>query len=517
MTIRHALISVCLSSTVAVGAFDPTAPPPPTTPDTAIVGATVIDGNGGPPLADASLVVHGNRILSVGPRSGVQIPAQATIIDGRGKFLLPGLIDTNVHMSPISDELTYARYWPQLEDLVLQGLQTELAFGLTSVRDTYGPLPPMIAVRDRIARGEAAGPRTYLAGNIVGWGGPYSRTVNGTGEGTLNFFQEQMNDFFTQGSGEELIAMTPDELRVAINRYLDKGVNFIKYGGSTEVGPPYLILFSPRAQQVIVDETHKRGLPVETHAKGLEALRLSILAGVDLIQHPEAAGERLLTDELVHMIVERRMICSLLPNKYTGRIWKLASDAQARAAAAQQDPSIRRIPATSAEIRRRVAATGKPDPATVYVEDLFSRRANAKKLIEAGAIVTVGADTLLFGRPGVTPEFLRTDHAVPEHLEPGIGTIVAIEGLVEMGMSPSQAIVAATKNGALACRASKDVGTLEAGKLADVLVLAKDPLADIGNLRSLELVVKNGVSMDPKTLPVHPVTSSWRSNRPPVH
>jgi imidazolonepropionase-like amidohydrolase len=478
----------------------------------AIVGATVIDGNGGRPLENATVVVRGEKIADVGPRTSVRIPQQAQIIDGRNKFVMPGLIDTNVHMAPISDELTYARYWDRLESLALQGLQLQLRYGLTTVRDTYGPLLPMMTVRDRIMRGELVGPRTYVGGNIVGWGGPYSQTMSGISEAHLTFFQERMNDFFTLGSGEELTAMTPEELRVAINKYLDRGVNFVKYGGSTEAGPPYLILFSPRAQQVIVEETHKRGLIAEAHAKGLEALRLSILAGIDLIQHPEAVGERELTDELVRLIIDRKIICSLLPNKYTGRIWERALASQTKAAATLDAArSDRKIPPTSAEIRRQVATTGRPNADTVYLEDLSTRRVNAKKLIDAGAIISIGADTLLFGRPGVAPEFLREDHPVPEHLEPGIGTIVAIEGLVELGMTPSQAIVAATKNGALACKAADQFGTLERGKMADLLVLSENPLTSISNIRKVEFVMKGGQMFDPKTLPTQRVTDQWRS------
>jgi hypothetical protein len=81
--------------------------------------------------------------------------------------------------------------------------------------------------------------------------------MSGIPEANLTFFQEQIDDFFTLGSGEELIAMTPEELRIAINKYLDRGVNFIKYGGSTEAGPPYLILFSPRGSAHASRECHK--------------------------------------------------------------------------------------------------------------------------------------------------------------------------------------------------------------------------------------------------------------------
>ena len=98
---------------------------------------------------------------------------------------------------------------------------------------------------------------------------------------------------------------------------------------------------------------------------------------------------------------------------------------------------------------------------------------------------------------------------MPEHLEPGIGTIIAIEGLVELGMTPSEAIVAATKHGAMACKALDEFGTLEVGKLADILVLGADPIADISNIRKLEVLMKGGQIIDIESLPTNPVTGKW--------
>ena len=102
--------------------------------------------------------------------------------------------------------------------------------GVTTVRDSYGVLPALVATRDRINRGEATGARILAAGNIVGWGGPYSVSFSLIREAGLTLFQEQMNDQITQGAGEDLVDMTPDELRVAINAYLDKGPDFLKFG-----------------------------------------------------------------------------------------------------------------------------------------------------------------------------------------------------------------------------------------------------------------------------------------------
>ena len=181
------------------------------------------------------------------------------------------------------------------------------------MRDSYGVLRPMQRVKKKIDGGEEIGPRTYLAGNIVGWGGTSSEMFSGIPDPDVSFFEEQLNDEITLGSGEEWARLTPDELRIAVNAYLDYSPDFIKYGGTHDFGYPSPIMFSPRAQRVIVEETHKRGLVVETHSTSLEGLRLSVL---DLIQHPEILGNRVITDELVELIVDRDVVCSMLTNNH---------------------------------------------------------------------------------------------------------------------------------------------------------------------------------------------------------
>jgi imidazolonepropionase-like amidohydrolase len=480
-------------------------------PTLAIVGATVIDGHGGAPVRDATIVVRGTQIVAVGPRSSVTVPRDARIIDGTGKFAMPGIIDTNVHVGPLGGTTTFARYWDRLEDVILQASQLHLKYGVTTVRDSYGPLTALKNVRDAIARGHEIGPRMYVAGNIVGWGGPYSDTFSRTQERGLDLFQEQMNELFTMGSGEELIHMTPQELKAAINKYLDQGPDFIKYGGTSHGNYPTMIGFSTRAQKVIVEETQKRGLVAETHSTTLEGLWMSIMAGLDLIQHPEVVGNREITDELVKLIVERKIICSMLPNKYTGKVWqdhvnerqKNAADKKETETADKPVKAERRIARTPAEIRRAVEDTGFKQEGTLLIPNLEMRRTNFVKLLKSGAILTVGADNVV----GEAPEFRRAKKS--EHLEPGIGTIIAIEGMVELGMTPTQAIVAATKNGARACKALDKFGTLEAGKLADILLLGADPLANISNIRKLDLVVKDGRVVDLTGLPTKRPYGAW--------
>jgi imidazolonepropionase-like amidohydrolase/cyclophilin family peptidyl-prolyl cis-trans isomerase len=462
----------------------------------AITGATVIDGNGGAPVPDATIVIGAGRITAIGPKASVQIPAGAQTIDAAGRYIVPGFIDTNVHLSLYGGigprYETLAKYYPRQDEIVLEAAQIQLSYGVTTVRDSYGMLMPLTRVRDRIERGEALGTRILAAGNIVGWGGPYSTTFSLFPQAGLTRFQEEMNDAVALDAGENLADLSLDELRVAINKYLDKTPDFLKYGGTSHFSQPSFIGFSPEAQKVLVDEAHKRGKAAETHSTTIEGLKLSILAGIDLIQHPELMTPRALPDELVRMIKERNIINSMLVSTITGEAWEKHLKTKAEAEKKEAEKKTTHPKTTVAERKR----------ATELETDLETRRANAIKLIRASNIVTPGTDSYWAS----APEFQADPK--PDNQSHGIGTIMAIEGLVELGMTPAQAITSGTKNGALAARLDKDIGTLEPGKIADLVILDADPLADIHNIRKVRSVMKAGKLINPAMLPEHRVLST---------
>jgi len=310
-------------------------------------------------------------------------------------------------------------------------------------------------------------------------------------------FQEQVNDEVSQGVGEDLVDMEPDELRAAIRAYLDKGPDFIKFGGTAHFARPAFIGFSAEAQKVLVEEAHRRNKVAETHATTADGLRMSVDAGIDLIQHPELLGPRELPDALVRTIVARKVICSMLANTITGEAWKKAmkdrDEALAKRAEAEKGQKGPQRPRTGAELRQR---------AVEEAVELQMRRRNAQKLIAAGALVTIGTDNYW----AAAPEFTRGG-TKPDAQNHGIGSIIAIEGLVELGMTTAQAIVAASKNGAIASKGLSEFGTIEAGKRADLLVLDADPTADISNLRKLSTVMRDGKVIDREALPATRVLS----------
>jgi imidazolonepropionase-like amidohydrolase len=174
-------------------------------------------------------------------------------------------------------------------------------------------------------------------------------------------------------------------------------------------------------------------------------------------------------------------------NLITGGAWRhhQAQRADAEARIAKMPPAT-----TTAEQWRR----------NDLLQETFDiQRRNAIRLIAAGCRVTPATDSYL----GDAPEFRRV--AKTEELEPGSGTVLAIEGLVELGMTPMQAIVAATANGAGAAFHSRDLGTIERGKVADLVVLEADPLADIHNIEKISAVIAQGRIVALGSLPEHPI------------
>ena len=476
--------------------------------DTAIVGGTIIDGNGGSPIADGVILISGERIIAVGTRASVTIPASAKLIQATGQYIVPGFIDTNVHLSLYGGARdryeTLAKYYWRENEIVLEAAQIQLTHGVTTVRDSYGMLEPLTLIRDKIARHESIGARVLAAGNIVGWGGPYSTTFSLTPQAGLTLFQEEMNDAIAQGAGENLPDLSAAELRVVINRYLDKGPDFLKFGATSHFSEPSFIGFSPEAQKAMVEETHKRGKSAEVHSTTLEGLRLSLDAGIDLIQHPELMTPRELPDDLVKTIHDRNVICSMLVSTITGDAWlkhvKAKEAAEKKLAEDEKKQLVH--PRTTSEERRRAKA---------LETDFETRRTNARKLIAAGCITTVGTDSYW----GSAPEFAMEPK--PDSQSHGTGTIAAIEGLVELGMTPAQALVSGTKNGAIACRRLKDFGTIESGKFADLVILSASPLDDIHNIRKVQTVMKEGVVIDIARLPEKRVLSTGPSeHKPPV-
>ena len=152
----------------------------------AIVGATVIDGTGAEPVKDAVLVIDGGKIAAVGPRASVAIPPGARQIDAAGKYVIPGLMDANVHLVLGSSIEFIVRYEGRYEDLIEEAAQVTLKNGVTTVFDSWGPLQPLLNVRDRIRRGETSAAACSSPATSSASSGPFGRDFNRAAETTAS-------------------------------------------------------------------------------------------------------------------------------------------------------------------------------------------------------------------------------------------------------------------------------------------------------------------------------------------
>ncbi|WP_425155504.1 amidohydrolase family protein [Candidatus Palauibacter sp.] len=202
----------------------------------AVTGATVIDPLAGAPLADGVVVMEDGRIIAVGAAGAVDVPAGTEIIDVRGKYVIPGLMDANLHLYLNLDLETLIKYEGRYHEIVLEAAQLTLKSGQTTVFDTWGPLGALARARDMINAGEAPGSRIYFAGNIIGFDGPLSRDFRAEAAAHVSkAFVNRTNEAWEQGTGRDLMWMTPDSVRAAIREYTGTGVDFLKYGSSSHV------------------------------------------------------------------------------------------------------------------------------------------------------------------------------------------------------------------------------------------------------------------------------------------
>lgn len=445
----------------------------------AIVNATLIDGTGGAPVTDSVIVIQGKKIVAVGSKSKVKVPSDAKVIDATGKYVIPGMIDSNVHLVFAVFRLTgvewFGKYEDRLDEIVAEAAQISLKNGVTTVYDSWGPLQPLLNVRDRIRRGELIGSRTYVAGNIVGLTGPLGGDfANATQMSALTKpFQTRINKIWEENVGPELLNMTPEEVRVEIQKYIKRGVDFIKFAASAHnslASRGGWLMFSPEVMKIIVDEGHKAGIIVQTHTMNTESLRLALAAGIDMGQHLEVVGRHELPDDLVKTIVDRSVYCGVISY---GKQYMAANN------------RLRQMSENK---------VGRWDPEILH----YWQEINIPKLIRAGALITMESDG------GTRDPAYSTQGAEVDKRDPtvfGEAHFLWLESMIEKGMTPMNAIVSATKNGAAAYRHLKEFGTVESGKFADIVVLDANPLENISNVRKINMVIKEGSIIDRTRLP----------------
>ena len=464
----------------------------------ALLGATVISGTGAPAIRDAVIIIEGSRIRAVGTRTDTPVPRGTRVVDGTGKFVTPGLIDVNVHLVLMITPEFYVKYEDRFTEIALQGAQVALKYGLTTVMDSWGPLAPLVEARRRIASGSVVAARVLVAGNIVGLGGPFSQyfmggyDLRGTdlryGGWVHPLIQSRINAMWEAGAGPELLAMTAGEAGDAIRKYLGTGPDFLKVAVSAHgVGPVEPLMFSTPALTAMRDAARTAGKPFQTHTFSLESLREAVAVRPHLLQHPNVMSTPPST------IGQLRMLDSLLAEI---RRLGIYSAPLAVPLDEQQDvfdrwtiDDTRKDPHLGAIIQGRQRGMTR--------QSFDARRAQLQRWVRSGVKFVIGTDQgpetselgpVVWGRMG------------RRHFE-------VMEGLQQAGARPMDILVAATRHGAEAYGLADSLGTVEVGKVADLLVLDADPLEDVRNLRRIRDVIKGGRVVDRGALPTIRVLS----------
>jgi imidazolonepropionase-like amidohydrolase len=413
----------------------------------------------------------------VGPRSALAIPSGAREISVTGKYVIPGLMDANVHLVYGASIEFMARYEGRFEDLIIEAAQVALKNGLTTVFDSWGPLRPLLTVRDRLNQGEIPGSRLFVAGNIIGFTGPFGRDFSGDAEKlATKSFQKRINPLWELNTGPELMWLTPDSLRTEIRRYVANGMDFIKYAVSGHTVME-MLMFSPEQQRAIVEEGHRAGLVVETHTTSVESLRQALDAGVDLLQHGSMTGPTPIPPSLVARLKSGPVYCAIQP-------------------------------LTQKRLAITIQSAGRFSPRVHYAELAKQEDDNEIAMIRAGIPLLLATDAGIMDPD--ERDNLPADQHEDESTALGDAHFLWFEAVKEKGMKPMDAILAATKNVAAAYHRLADFGTLEPGKRADLVVLDADPLADLMNVRKISMVMKDGAVVDRSALPVKPVLTRER-------
>jgi imidazolonepropionase-like amidohydrolase len=401
---------------------------------TILRGATLIDGTGAPPLRDATLVVHDGRVESIATGAGGPWPASHEVIDAAGLTILPGLIDCHDHLAFHGYEL--AARWGLSEPASTQNVRTARVIEQTLAAGytTIRDAGGLDAgFRLAIDEGLIRGPRLLTAVAIIS-------PVGGIGDRVSPSGHECMvpHDPALPGS----VANGVEDVRRVVRTMVRAGADVIKCattgGASSRAGHgPRDPAFDRDEMRALVDEAHAQGRKVMCHALGGPGLRLAVEAGVDSIEHGCYLDE---DPELIPMMAERGIV--LTP---TLLVYEYHSESKAP------------------HVRERSRALRE------------HHRASIQRALAAGVRVVAGTDAGGHGHP------------------PNAGELPL---LVAAGLTPMQAVQAATSWAAEAVGLEREIGTVEKGKRADLIAVAGDPLANVGILadaQRIRLVLKDGV------------------------
>lgn len=420
-------------------------------PVTALVGGTLVDGHGGPPLRHSVILLRGDRITAIGTVGRLAVPQGATVISTEGMTVLPGLWDMHVHLM-LAGHGNYAKWdreYPAklLPEVMPAVAQQTLRAGVTSVRDLGAPLDEILTLKRRIDRGELAGPTVYPSGPFL-QKHPYPGT---------EAFRWGING--------------PEDARAKVQRLAQAGVKVIKLIDHDEMTMPEL--------KALVDEAHAQGLPVVAHAHRPEEIRRGLAVGVDCFEHTGLATAPAYPDDIIAAVRERAARGNLPPLFWTPTI-SVLNDYTAKRDDDEflDDPHWRTglSPATATDIR---ASLDRLDT-LAYYRFVPARKPYLRTKFEQ--LRSTGA-RLLIGTDGGVPATWHGTSTVDE----------MIAWVRDFGVEPMETIRAATYWPALSLGVLDRVGTVSVGKTADIIAVRGSVLQDITRLREVTLVIKGGV------------------------
>jgi imidazolonepropionase-like amidohydrolase len=410
---------------------------------TLIRSVNVVDVREAAVTTNAAVLIEDGRIAAIGPNDAIHVPRGAVTLDGAGGWLIPGLIDVHTHTANTN------------------GLQRAFALGITSSLVVYtGPLPRP-AIEDAASDATAPMSRVYLVGG--------------------RFSAEFPGDLIPGAPRFEAPADSA-AARTAVEHLASEGVQAIKIwqdDAAVWVGEPVMPTFSPVVVRELIASAHAHGMKAYVHAWDGNLFREALPWRPDGFVHPileemtQSDVEQLEAQGLGWVSTFTLLLEYGNPVEFAtrvladSRLWVgvSATALEGYRTAARGDPAAYRelFPALVDRVAAYVATVGR----------------NARRAQEAGLTLAVGSDATA-----------------------GYGTHLEMEMLAEAGLSPAEVLQAATLGGARFLGVEMDFGTVEVGKVADLVLLTEDPLADVRNLRAVRQVLKAGRSFDVRDLHV---------------
>jgi imidazolonepropionase-like amidohydrolase len=439
----------------------------------AIVGATLIHPEREPSAAstpNAVIVVRGNRIAQAGPASTTPVPPQAQVIDARGRWVVPGLIDSHVHFfqsgnlyaRPDIADFTawrpYGREAARTAERMPVTFKTYLASGVTGAVDTGGPRANF-ALREQ-ARAMLEAPRLAVAGPLVS---TVARPELDLGDPPI------------------VRVRTPAEARALVERLLPERPDYVKMWFIHEPGDD--LAAQAAVAQAAGSAAHAAGVRFAVHATELEVAKAALRAGADYLVHSVEDYE--VDEEFIRLARERAVL-------YCPTLFVYDGYGLALSGRWQPTPAEKRLgdPQIVADLRELDRIPLQHIPSWVrrmmregsHIKSPPMAQTNLRRVLDAGIAIVVGSDAGNIG----------TLH--------GPGIFREMDMMQAAGMAPLEVLRAATVNGARALGMQHELGVIAPGRLADLVILNRDPLEDVGNLSSIYRIVKDGRVYDPERL-----------------